>query len=41
MRSHALSDESLFREVDEEVRFESKFPVTATNDWCGDYTPHS
>ena len=26
-------------EVDDEVKFESKFPVTAAEDWCGDFTP--
>jgi hypothetical protein len=24
-------------EVDDEVRFQSKFPVTAGEDWCGDF----
>ncbi|MES2995575.1 MAG: hypothetical protein V4733_02070 [Verrucomicrobiota bacterium] len=24
-------------EVDEEVKFESMFPVTAADDWCGDF----
>ena len=24
-------------EVDEEVKFESRFPVTASDDWCGDF----
>ncbi len=24
-------------EVDEEVKFESMFPVTAGDDWCGDF----
>lgn len=24
-------------EVDDEVKFESKFPATAASDWCGDY----
>lgn len=24
-------------EVDDKVRFESKFPVTAGEDWCGDF----
>jgi acid phosphatase class B len=26
-------------EIDDEVKFESKFPVTASEDWCGDFTP--
>ena len=25
-------------EVDDEVKFESMFPVTAAEDWCGDFT---
>jgi len=24
-------------EVDEEVQFESKFPITLQEDWCGDF----
>jgi hypothetical protein len=24
-------------EVDDEVKFESMFPVTAADDWCGDF----
>jgi hypothetical protein len=24
-------------EVDDEVKFESMFPVTAAEDWCGDF----
>ena len=24
-------------EVDDEVKFESMFPVTASDDWCGDF----
>lgn len=24
-------------EVDDEVKFESMFPVTAGDDWCGDF----
>ena len=24
-------------EVDDEVKFESKFPVTTSSDWCGDF----
>ncbi len=28
-------------EVDDEVKFESKFPVTEASDWCGDFeAPH-
>jgi hypothetical protein len=26
-------------EVDEEVKFESMFPMTAAEDWCGDFYP--
>ncbi len=25
-------------QVDKETRFESRFPVTKTNDWCGEYS---
>lgn len=25
--------------VDDNVKFESKFPVTQAADWCGDYSP--
>lgn len=38
-RRHA--PQTIAFEVDEEIRFESKFPVTASNDWCGDFTPNS
>lgn len=24
-------------EVDDEVKFESKFPATSADDWCGDF----
>jgi hypothetical protein len=24
--------------VDEETKFETKFPVTLADDWCGEYT---
>ncbi len=26
-------------EVDEEVHLESRFPMTAADDWCGDFEP--
>lgn len=26
-------------QVDESVKFESRFPETQASDWCGDYTP--
>ena len=35
-RRHA--PQTIAFEVDEEVKFESKFPVTAGNDWCGDFS---
>jgi len=34
-RRHA--PQTLAFEVDEEVKFESMFPVTAGDDWCGDF----
>lgn len=34
-RRHA--PQTIAFEVDEEVKFESKFPVTAGSDWCGDF----
>lgn len=36
-RRHA--PQTIAFEVDEEVKFESMFPVTASDDWCGDFSP--
>ena len=36
-RRHA--PQTIAFEVDEEVKFESMFPVTADVDWCGDFFP--
>lgn len=35
-RRHA--PQTIAFEVDEEVKFESMFPVTAGDDWCGDFS---
>lgn len=35
-RRHA--PQTIAFEVDDEVKFESMFPVTAADDWCGDFT---
>jgi len=35
-RRHA--PQTIAFEVDDEVKFESMFPVTAAEDWCGDFT---
>lgn len=35
-RRHA--PQTIAFEVDDEVKFESMFPVTADDDWCGDFT---
>lgn len=35
-RRHAPQTVSF--EVDDEVKFESMFPVTAGEDWCGDFS---
>ncbi|MBK1815960.1 hypothetical protein JIN84_10040 [Luteolibacter yonseiensis] len=34
-RRHA--PQTIAFEVDEEVKFESMFPMTANDDWCGDF----
>lgn len=34
-RRHA--PQTITFEVDDEVKFESMFPVTAADDWCGDF----
>lgn len=34
-RRHA--PQTLVFEVDDETKFESMFPVTANDDWCGDF----
>ena len=34
-RRHA--PQTISFEVDDELRFESMFPMTASDDWCGDY----
>ena len=34
-RRHA--PQSLVFTIDSKTRFESRFPVTAANDWCGDF----
>ena len=34
-RRHA--PQSLVFTVDSETKFESRFPVTASSDWCGDF----
>ena len=36
-RRHA--PQTIAFEVDEEVKFESMFPATAADDWCGDFYP--
>lgn len=36
-RRHA--PQTIAFEVDEEVKFESMFPITANIDWCGDFSP--
>ena len=36
-RRHA--PQTIAFEVDEEVKFESKFPVVTAEDWCGDFYP--
>ena len=36
-RRHA--PQTIAFEVDEEVKFESMFPVTVNIDWCGDFSP--
>ncbi|MEX1049695.1 MAG: hypothetical protein WED15_09210 [Akkermansiaceae bacterium] len=36
-RRHA--PQTIAFEIDEEVKFESMFPVTADTDWCGDFSP--
>ncbi len=36
-RRHA--PQTIAFEVDDEVKFESMFPVTANDDWCGDFAP--
>lgn len=38
-RRHA--PQTIAFEVDEEVKFESMFPMTASDDWCGDFSPAS
>lgn len=35
-RRHA--PQTIAFEVDEEVKFESMFPLTASDDWCGDFS---
>lgn len=35
-RRHA--PQTIAFEVDDEVKFESMFPVTASDDWCGDFS---
>lgn len=35
-RRHA--PQTIAFEVDEEVKFESMFPITAGDDWCGDFS---
>lgn len=35
-RRHA--PQTIAFEVDDEVKFESKFPITADRDWCGDFS---
>ncbi len=31
--------QSIVFKVDDEVKFETRFPETAANDWCGEFTP--
>ena len=36
-RAHA--PQTVVFQVDDDTRFETRFPVTKAEDWCGDYRP--